>query len=61
MTQGAQNAQAALDSIRPNGVRNSQQIATRIPSFVSFHGAILKQGVGHGLSHGKKFSKYFQR
>jgi hypothetical protein len=54
MAQGAQDAQAALDPIGADGIGNSQQIATRIMSFVSFHGAILKQGVGHGLSDGKK-------
>jgi hypothetical protein len=54
MTQGAQDAQAALDAIRPNRVRDREQMAARITSFVSFHGAILKQGVGHRLSHGKK-------
>jgi hypothetical protein len=52
VTQGAQNAQAALDPIWADGIGNSQEIATRIMSFVSFHGAILKQGVGHGLSDG---------
>jgi hypothetical protein len=52
VTQGAEDAQTALDPIRPGGIRNRQQIATRIMSFVSFHGAILKQGVGHGLSDG---------
>jgi hypothetical protein len=57
MTQGAQNAQTPLDPIWANGIGNSQQIATRIVSFVSFHGAILKQGVGHGLSDGKRISK----
>jgi hypothetical protein len=54
MTQGAQDAEAAFDPVRPDGVRNSEQIATRIVAFVSFHGVIMKQGVGHGLSHGKK-------
>jgi hypothetical protein len=48
----AQNAQAALDPVWPNGVGNGQQTATRIASFVSFHGDIMKQGVGHGLSNG---------
>jgi hypothetical protein len=54
VTQGAEDAQTALDPIGANGIRNRQQIATRIMSFVSFHGAILKQGVGHGLSDGEK-------
>jgi hypothetical protein len=45
MAQGAQDAKAALDSIGPHGVRNREQIPARITSFVSFHGAILKQGV----------------
>jgi hypothetical protein len=54
MTQGAQDAEAALDAIGPDRVWNGEQMATRISSFVSFHGAILKQGVGHRLSHGKK-------
>jgi len=52
VTQRAEDAEAALDPIWANGIGNSQQIATRIMSFVSFHGAILKQGVGHGLSDG---------
>ena len=52
MTQRAQDPQAALDPIGADGIGNSQEIATRIMSFVSFHGAILKQGVGHGLSDG---------
>jgi hypothetical protein len=60
MAQSSQDAQAPLDSIWPNRVWDSQQIATRIMSFVSFHGAILKQGVGHGLSDGKRLSKYFR-
>jgi hypothetical protein len=34
-------------------------MAARIPSFISFHGAILKHGVGHRLSDGKRFPKYF--
>jgi hypothetical protein len=59
VTQRAEDAQAALDPIRADGIGNSQQIATRIMSFVSFHGAILKQGVGHVLSDGKRISKYF--
>jgi hypothetical protein len=54
MAQSAQNAQAPLDSIWPNRVWDRQEIATRIMSFVSFHGVIMKQGVGHGLSDGKK-------
>jgi ABC-type antimicrobial peptide transport system ATPase subunit len=52
MTQRAQDPQAALDPIWADGIGNSQEIATRIMSFVSFHGAILKQWVGHGLSDG---------
>jgi hypothetical protein len=59
-SEGAQDAQAALDSIGTNGIGNGQQIATRIMSFVSFHGVIMKQGVGHGLSDAKDFSKYFR-
>jgi hypothetical protein len=35
-------------------------MAARITSFVSFHGAILKQGVGHRLSYDKKSPKYFR-
>jgi hypothetical protein len=54
MAQSPQDTQATLDSIGPNRVRDSQQIAPRIMSFVSFHGVIMKQGVGHGLSDGKK-------
>jgi hypothetical protein len=54
MTQRPKNAEPALDPIGPNGVGDSEQIATRITNFGSFHGAILKQGVGHRLSHGKK-------
>src|SRR5207237_2178460 len=46
MAQGAQDAKAALHSIGPDGVGDSEQIAARIMSFVSFHGAIIKQGVG---------------
>jgi hypothetical protein len=59
MPQGAEDAESALDPIGANGIRNSQQIATRIMSFVSFHSAILKQGVGHGLSDGERISKHF--
>src|SRR2546421_12956141 len=59
MAQGAQDAKAALHSIGPDGVGDSEQIAAWIMSFVSFHGAIIKQGVGHGLSNGKRISKYF--
>ena len=58
---GLKPLQPALDSIGTNGVGNGQQIATWIMSFVSFHGAIMKQGVGHGLSDGKRISKYFGR
>jgi hypothetical protein len=54
MAQSPQDTQATLDSIWPNRVRNSQEISTRIMSFVSFHGVIMKLGVGHGLSDGKK-------
>jgi hypothetical protein len=54
MTQRTQDAQAALDAIWADRVRNGEQMAARRASFVSFHGAILKQGVGHRLSHGKK-------
>jgi hypothetical protein len=61
VTQGAEDAESAFDPIRPGGIRNRQQIATRIMSFVSFHGAILKQGVGHGLSDGKRISKHFSQ
>jgi hypothetical protein len=57
--QGAQNAKAALDPIRPVGRRNDNQTAAGVMSFVSFHGAILKQGVGHGLSDAKRFWNYF--
>ena len=59
MTQRAEDAQAALHPIWADGIGNSQQIATRIMSFVSFHGAILKQGVGHPLSHGKDSKNIF--
>ena len=38
---------SALDSIWPDGVRNHEEIAARIVTFVSFHGVIVKQGVGH--------------
>jgi hypothetical protein len=58
--QGAQYAQSALDSIGPVGRRNNNQTAAGIMSFVSFHGAILKQGVGHGLSDAKRFQNYFR-
>jgi hypothetical protein len=54
MTQGAKDAQAALDSIRPDGVGDGEEMAAWITRFVSFHGAILRQGVGHRLSNGKK-------
>jgi hypothetical protein len=53
-TQSPKNAEAALDPIGADGVRDGEQIATRITNFGSFHGAILKQRVGHRLSHGKK-------
>jgi hypothetical protein len=43
----AQNAESALDPIGPDGVRNRKEIATRVVSFVSFHGVIMKHGVGH--------------
>jgi hypothetical protein len=46
-TKRPQNAQPALDSIRPNRIRDSEQTATRIMGFVSFHGATMKPGVGH--------------
>ena len=42
-----QNTQAALQSIRANGTWDGKQIATRRVNFVSFHGVIMKQGVGH--------------
>jgi len=45
--QRPQNAQAALYSVRANGTRNRKQIATRRVNLVSFHGVIMKQGVGH--------------
>jgi len=54
MTQSTQNSQAALDPIWTNGVGDGEEMAAWITGFVSFHGAILKQGVGHRLSHGKK-------
>jgi hypothetical protein len=54
MAQGAQDAQATLDPVGADGVRNHEQITARITGFVSFHGANLKQGVGHRLSDAKK-------
>src|SRR6476620_4401843 len=54
MAQRAQNPEAAFDSVGPDGVWNNEQIAARITGFVSFHGVILKQGVGHRLSDAKK-------
>jgi hypothetical protein len=52
--QSAQDAQSALDPIGPVGRRNDDQTAAGVMSFVSFHGGIMKQGVGHGLSDAKK-------
>jgi hypothetical protein len=45
--QSAQNAQTPLDPIGPIRRRDDDQTAARIMSFVSFHGVIMKQGVGH--------------
>ena len=60
MAQGAENAQPALDSIRPDRIRDREQMAPWITNFVSFHSAILKHGVGHPLSHGKDFRNIFR-
>jgi hypothetical protein len=57
--QGAQNAKSTLDPIRPIGRRNDDQTAAGVMSFVSFHGVIMKQGVGHGLSNAKNFKIIF--
>ena len=48
----SQDPQTPLNPIRTNGWWNSKKMAPRIMSFVSFHGANLKQGVGHSLSYG---------
>jgi hypothetical protein len=58
--QRPQNTQPALDSIWSNGMRNREQIATRLVNFVPFHGGIMKQGVGHRLSNGKSNLIIFQ-
>src|ERR1041384_2229180 len=48
--QRPQEAQSPLDPVGSNGGRNGKQITTGLVSFVSFHGGIMKQGVGHRLS-----------
>jgi hypothetical protein len=58
--QRPQNAQPALDSIRSNGMRNGEQIAARLVNLVSFHGGIMKQGVGHRLSKAENNFIIFQ-
>src|SRR3954466_8723792 len=45
-----ENPKAALDSIGTDGIWDNEQIAAWITNLVSFHGANLRQGVGHGLS-----------
>src|SRR5205809_6278544 len=47
--QRPQESKPALDPIGSNGRRNRQQITTGVVSFVSFHGDIMKQGVGHRM------------
>jgi hypothetical protein len=59
MAQGTKNAKTALDPIGPDRIRNGEQMAAWITNFVSFHGTILKQGVGHPLSNGKDFKNVF--
>ena len=60
LAQRPEDAQATFDPIGPDRIGNGEEMTSWITNFVSFHGAILKQGVGHLLSHGERFSKYFR-
>jgi hypothetical protein len=53
-TKGTEDPQTALDPIGTNRIGDGKQVAAWITDFGSFHGAILKHGVGHRLSYGKK-------